>query len=136
MVEENNNALKSVIESYKLLIKHDGEEFILRTENIKDFDVNENIIKAKKSLIEIEIKYLENELSSLKQSLKQYEGLFNVEDAGDSVIKAVNQISIDQVQLKNLIEKLREANVAVDVIDDRAVRVTRKKPLLGVSINW
>lgn len=108
MVEENNNALKTVIDSYKLLVKHNNEEFILKTENIKDFDVNENIIKAKKSLIEIEIKNLENELANLKQSLKQYEGLFNVEDAGDSVVKAVNQISIDQVQLSHLIEKLKD----------------------------
>lgn len=107
-IEENNKSLIQVIESCKLLIKHGQDEFVLTKEDISDFVTNQNIIKAKKSMIEIEIKAIEKELQDIKENLKNYEGLFSVEDAGDSVVKAVNNISIDQIQLEHLIEKLKQ----------------------------
>lgn len=36
--------------------------------------------------------------------------------------------------MASVIEKLRDANVQVDVLDEETVRVTRKKPLLGISV--
>lgn len=107
-IEENNKSLIQVIDSCKLLIKHGQDEFVLTKEDISDFVTNQNIIKAKKSIIEIEIKAIEKELQEIKENLKKYEGLFSVEDAGDSVVKAVNNIPINQIQLEHLIEKLKQ----------------------------
>ena len=107
-VKENNVTLSTLIDSYKLMINFNNQKFILRKENIEDFIVNENIIKSKIALLEIEIKELERQLRNIIVELRKYDRLFNSDEVGDIVIQSIRNSNISHSQLNNLIEVLSE----------------------------
>lgn len=105
-VKENNEVLITLIDSYKLMINFNNQKFMLRKENIEDFIVNENIIKSKIVLLEIEIKELERQLKNIMVELRKYDGLFNSEEVGNTIVQTIRNSNINHSQLSNLIERL------------------------------
>lgn len=121
-IVSQNDSIKLWINSSRLVIKHGVyDEFVLKDEDLADFEINNNILLAQKKLKEIELYNLNIELNQVQNQISEQNKLFNIKDVSNSIIAQVKS-SINQVQVENVIEDLMQTKKLLSVERDEIVK--------------
>lgn len=124
---KNNETIGKIIDSYNFLVKHNNSEFVLTSKNIVDYDINQNIIKSKISLLNIEINNIKKELVFINDELNSYYNLVNVEDRADSAINKILDSGLDQEKLSTTIDKLKKEK---SILNDKKISDLKNNNLI------
>ena len=103
-----NENLIDVVENMGLIITYNKEQFVLSRNHIQDFDMNQNILKAKLTSLKIELGEKKEELAAINVELNK-KTLFDVDSISDEVLNDIRNINIDEVTIKHYIDlKLKD----------------------------
>jgi hypothetical protein len=104
-----NTAFADYIASMKLYVKtNDGNKIPVNKETLVGFDDNLDYVIAKRTMQEKELSVLDNKISNIKKQLFKKQDLVNVETLVQSFDSDISKISINQIAVKNVIEKLEK----------------------------
>ncbi|MBD5526172.1 MAG: hypothetical protein HDR04_17490 [Lachnospiraceae bacterium] len=105
---EDNNKLLEFVEKYNILICYEDKEFVLARKHIKDFTINQNILRARVNSLEIEKKIRVRELAEINRKISEANVLVKPEQIEDMVAHEIHNLPITGEKLEDYIEQKKK----------------------------
>lgn len=101
-----NKGFAEMIDNYGLLVKHNGEEFILTKDKLSDFDQTQSLLKIRLNNLKIKEIKLKKSLENILISINEKNCLFETEDLLETMQKSIENSGIDISQIDKILKQL------------------------------
>lgn len=102
----DNKKFVNTIESYGLMVSHNGEEFLLTKENLMDYKFNQELLKMQVNNCKIKESKLKRKIQDIVHIINEKNSLFSINDVLSNLERSIEANNIDIEQIDKVIRQL------------------------------